>query len=119
MPQDFTDEFATIDLEDPPWSRRLSNVVAALLKSPGMSISAACGGWNETVVIYRLLNREDVSADALISPHHEATIQRFTMFPCIVVFQDTTDFDFSRMKEAEGLGSLNHATLRGFHMHSH
>jgi Transposase DNA-binding len=63
MPDDFTDEFAYADLKDPRRSRRLSKVATALMKSPGMSISAACGGWNETVAAYRLLNCEDVCAD--------------------------------------------------------
>jgi hypothetical protein len=79
-----------------------------------MSISAACGGWNETVAAYRLLNCEDVCADALISPHREATIQRCAMFPCVVVSQDTTEFDDSHMKGAEGFGPLNDENRRGF-----
>jgi Transposase DNA-binding len=54
MPEDFTNEFANADLKDPRRSRRLCKVAAALMKSPGMSISAACGGWNETVAAYLL-----------------------------------------------------------------
>lgn len=119
MSEDFKDEFANADLKDPRRSRRLSKVAAALMKSPGMSISAACGGWNETLAAYRLLNCKDVSADALILPHREATIQRCAMFPCVVVSQDTTEFDFSHMEGAEGFGPLNHEDRRGFHMHSH
>jgi hypothetical protein len=36
----------------------------------------------------------------------------------VAVSRDTTDFDFSHMKEIEGLGTLNEETRRGFYMHS-
>lgn len=56
MPEDFTDEFADADLKDPRRSRRLEEVAAAMAKFPAASISAACGGWSETMAAYRLLD---------------------------------------------------------------
>lgn len=119
MPEDFIHEFADADLKDSRRTRRLGKVVSALMNSPGMSISAACGGWSETMAAYRLLNCEDVTAVALIAPHRQATIQRCAGFPCVIVSQDTTEFDFSHMTAAEGFGPLNDEKRRGFHMHSH
>ena len=52
MPDDFTDEFADADLGDRRRSLRLEKVAAALAKSPAASISAACGGWSETMAAY-------------------------------------------------------------------
>ncbi|MFN7342608.1 MAG: transposase DNA-binding-containing protein, partial [bacterium] len=75
MPDDFTDEFADADLRDRRRSRRLGKVAAALAKAPAVSISAACGGWSETMAAYRLLNCDDYSPDALIAPHRQATVQ--------------------------------------------
>lgn len=118
MPEDFTDEFADADLKDRRRSRRLGKVAAALAKSPAASISAACGGWSETMAAYRLLNCDDFSADALIGPHRKATVQRCAGHACVAVSQDTTEFDFSHMKETAGLGPLNEETRRGFYMHS-
>jgi hypothetical protein len=118
MPEDFTDEFADADLRDRRRSRRLGKVAAALAKSPAASISAACGGWSETMAAYRLLNCDDFSPDALIAPHRQATIRRCAGHACVAVSQDTTEFDFSHMKEIEGLGPLNEETRRGFFMHS-
>jgi hypothetical protein len=118
MPDDFTDEFTEADLGDRRRSRRLGIVAAALAKSPAASISAACGGWSETMAAYRLLNCDDFSPDALIAPHRQATAQRCAGYACVAVSQDTTEFDFSHMKEIEGLGPLNEETRRGFFMHS-
>jgi hypothetical protein len=52
MPEDFTDEFANADLKDVRGSRRLGKVAAALAKSPAASISAASGGWGETMAAF-------------------------------------------------------------------
>lgn len=118
MQEDFTNEFAETDLKDLRRSRRLLKVVTAMEKSPAASISAACGGWSETMAAYRLLNCEDVTADALLAPHRQATTLRCAGHACVAVSQDTTEFDFSHMKETEGFGPLNDEKRRGFYLHS-
>ena len=118
MAEDFTDEFANADLNDVRRSRRLCKVVAALAQSPGASICAATGGWNETMAAYRLLNSEGFESGALLAPHQESVAKRCAGHACVVVSQDTTEFDYSHMKETTGLGPLNDEKRRGFHMHS-
>ena len=115
MAEDFTDEFANADLNDLRRSRRLCKVVAALSQSPGASICAATGGWNETMAAYRLLNSESFEPRALIVPHQQAVAKRCVGHACVVVSQDTTEFDYSHMKEATGLGPLNDEKRRGFY----
>lgn len=118
MPEDFTDEFANADLKDVRRGRRLGKVAAALAKSPAASIAAASGGWAETMAAYRLLHCEDFAPGALIAPHGRATVDRCAGQACVVVSQDTTEFDFTHMKATEGLGPLNDEHRRGFFMHS-
>ena len=118
MPEDFADEFADADLNDVRRGKRLAKVAAALAKSPSASISAASGGWSETVAAYRLLNCDDFEPAALVAPHQEATAGRCAGHPCVAVIQDTTELDFSRMKETTGLGRLNEEVRRGFFLHS-
>ena len=118
MPEDFTDEFANANLNDVRRSRRLCKVVAALADSPSASICAATGGWNETIAAYRLLNSTDFEPAALLAPHREAVAKRCAGHACVAVSQDTTEFDYSHMKEAKGLGPLNDEMRRGFYMHS-
>lgn len=119
MPDDVTDEFADADLRDSRRSRRLGRVAAALANSPAASISAASGGWSETMAAYRLLNCEDFAPGALIAPHERATVGRCAGHACVAVVQDTTEFDFTHMKATAGLGPLNDERRRGFFLHSH
>ena len=118
MPEDFTDEFANADLNDVRRGRRLGKVVAALAQFPSASICAATGGWNETMAAYRLLNSKGFEPRVLMVPHQEAVARRCAGHACVVVSQDTTEFDFSHMKETTGLGPLNDEKRRGFYMHS-
>jgi hypothetical protein len=96
----------------------LDKVVAAMAKAPTLSISAACGGWSETKAAYRLLNCKDVTPAALLAPHARAVAERCAGHACVAVSQDTTELDYSQMKETEGLGPLNEEYRRGFFMHS-
>ncbi|RYD84669.1 MAG: IS4 family transposase [Verrucomicrobiaceae bacterium] len=118
MPDDLSKEFADADLNDARRDRRLPKVAAALAKMPSSSISAACGGWSETIAAYRLLNNEGFEPAALVAPHQAATAQRCAGHPCVAVIQDTTELDFSRMKATTGLGRLNEEVRRGFLLHS-
>jgi len=118
MQEDFTAEFANADLKDPRRSRRLEKVASTLSKFPAASISAACGGWSESMAAYRLLNSGCFPPEALIEPHCEATARRCAGHSCVAVSQDTTEFDFSHMKGTEGFGPLNGEERRGFFMHS-
>jgi hypothetical protein len=98
---------------------RLGKVAVALAKAPAASISAATGGWSETMAAYRLLNCDEFDPAALIQPHRRATVDRCKAHPCVTVIQDTTELDFTRMKATAGLGPLNDEKRRGFFMHSH
>ncbi|RYD46527.1 MAG: IS4 family transposase [Verrucomicrobiaceae bacterium] len=118
MPEDLSDEFAHANLHDVRRGKRLAKVAAALAKAPAASISAACGGWAETMAAYRLLNCGDFEPAALVEPHQEATAARCAGHACVAVIQDTTEMDFSRMKETTGLGPLNDMLRRGFFLHS-
>ena len=107
MAEDFTDEFADADLKDLRRNRRLGKVVAAMAKAPAASISAAGGGWGETMGALRLLNCGAVTPGALLAPHRQAVAERCAGHACVVVSQDTTEFDYSRMTEMTGRGPLN------------
>ena len=117
MAEKITDEFADADLKDERRGRRLDKVVSALAKTPSASISAASGGWGETTAAYRLLGCGEVTPEALIGPHQKAVARRCAEYECVVVSQDTTELDFTRMKATEGLGPLNDEVRRGFFMH--
>ena len=118
MPDRIEHEFLGADLGDARRNRRLSRVAAHLAQAPTLSISAACGGWAESIAAYRLLNAPEVTPEAILAPHQRALLARAATLPCVLVIQDTTELDFSHMKTMKGCGPLNEETRRGFFMHS-
>ena len=113
MAEDIKDEFAEVDLGDERRNRRLGEVVSAMAKAPAASVSAASGGWSETMAAYRLLHSEDVTPEALLAPHQEAVAKRGRDHESILVGQDTTEMEFTSMKQMEGIGPLNDDYRRG------
>lgn len=118
MADDITDEFADAQLKDVRRTRRLAEVVAAMARFPAASVSAASGGWAETMGAYRLLHCPEVTPAALLAPHREATIARCSAHGCVVISQDTTELDFTHMKGTGGLGPLNDEGRKGLYLHS-
>lgn len=118
MPESIEDEFIGADLGDARREARLGRVAGRLFAAPGASISAACGGWKESMGAYRLLHSAPVTPQALLAPHREALLQRAAAQPCVLVIQDTTELDFTTMKTMAGRGPLNDEQRRGFLLHS-
>jgi hypothetical protein len=118
MADEIADEFNHAELGDRRRNQRLSKVVTAMAKLPAASLAAASGGWAEVQATYRLLNCQDVTHEALLAPHQLAVAERCRAQGCVVVAQDTTEFDFSHMRELEGVGPLNDEDRKGFFMHS-
>jgi hypothetical protein len=119
-PGRLSDELSGIQLGDPRRNRRLVKVAQAMAESPQLSLSAACGGWNETMGAYRVLGSAGVSVEKILAPHRRALLERAEAMPsrAVAVIQDTTELDFTRMKHMEGCGPLNDESRRGVLMHS-
>jgi hypothetical protein len=117
-PARLTHEFEGADLGDPRRSRRLVKVARRLAASPERSLSAACGGWGETMAAYRLLAAPGVTPENVLAPHRAALLERAATVSCVAVIQDTTELDLTRMTHMQGRGPLNDETRRGLHLHS-
>lgn len=115
---DISHEFVGADLGDVRRNKRLLKVASALAKSPAKSISAAQGGWAESMAAFRLLNSKEITPEALLAPHQEAIVQRCSSQSCVLVSQDTTELDYSAMTQLEGMGPLNDEGRRGLFLHS-
>jgi hypothetical protein len=110
-------ELEGIDLGDRRLNRRARKVLTALGDKPTVSIPAACGGWEETRGAYRLFNHKKVTAQQLLAPHYRASQQRMGEHPRVLCIQDTTELDYSRKGDIEGLGPLNYEARQGLTLH--
>jgi len=110
-------EFKTIDLGDKRLDNRATVILNSLLDKPGLSIPAACNGWDETIAAYRFFDNSKTTPEKILSPHIESTITRAREHKEILCLQDTSEIDFSSKPKTEGLGPLNYEKQIGFYIH--
>ena len=103
------------ELGDPRRSRRLERFVAKLAVAPSASIPQALGSDAEVQGAYRLVNNRQVTFEAVLLPHVEATVQAARAVREVLVVHDTTDCSFPNL-DPEELGYLQTGKA-GFRLH--
>ena len=113
-------EFETLDLGDSRLTRRLIAVASALSASPQSCIHAACEDWSASKAAYRLFDNEQVTAEKILSPHFQRTVDRMRAHDRVFAIQDTTYLDYTHHPSTEGLGSIGTASqdIYGFVKHT-
>ena len=76
MCQGIADELRGIDLGDKRLNKRSVKVLEALARDPQASINGAISGWGDTLAAYRFFGNENVTPEAILTPHRQATIAR-------------------------------------------
>ncbi|HBL30515.1 MAG TPA: hypothetical protein DD490_27080 [Acidobacteria bacterium] len=71
-------------------NRRLVLVLRRLADQPERSIPAAFRGWGETQAAYRFFDNEKVTAEGVLAPHREATLERVRQHPVVLCVEDTS-----------------------------
>ena len=111
-------EMKTADLGDKRLDARLREVLSQLGRKPTASIPAACGGHKETTAAYRLCDNDKVGFDLVLKPHIDATRERISVQPVVLLAQDTTEIDVTRPhKQVVGTGPLDNGSRRGVLLH--
>lgn len=104
-------------------ARRTSRAVRlgrALAAQPAESLPLQTGSWGQLKAAYRLLNEPDVTHQRLGHSHWAATRDgaREPQQGAILFVQDTSELDFTRHRQTQGLGLIGNAKGRGFLLHS-
>jgi hypothetical protein len=68
------------------------------------SLPAQMQTWKETMALYRLLNEEEVTFEALMQPHWHQTREQIETRPVVLLVQDTSEVDLSHHPKTKGLG---------------
>ena len=96
-------EMAGLDLGD----RRLNDRQCLLLDrfsaNPQGSIPESLQGWAQTQAAYRFFDNEQVTAESVLAPHRQATLERIRQNGIVLVLQDTTELELDRSPEG-GIG---------------
>lgn len=114
---DLSEELFNINLGDKRRNDRACKLIEQLGSQPGNSIPTATGGWGETKAAYNLFSCEQVTPENILEPHYKATLERIKSHPVVLIAEDTTELDYSKKTDIEGLGTLNYDTRHGLYLH--
>src|SRR5208337_3247248 len=84
-----------------------------LARNPGLSFPEAMGSEGQLEGLYRFLNNDEVTFEAVHAPHAEQTRSRCQAHDRVLVLHDTTVLTFNG--DREGLGRIHYDDgARGF-----
>ena len=114
---DIGSEYRGALLGDPRRTKRLERIALELARNPGLSFPEAMGSEGQLEGLYRLLNNDEVSFEAVHAPHAEQTRVRCQAHDRVLVLHDTTILTFNG--DREGLGRIHGpGAARGFRVHA-
>ena len=107
-PQNWAEEeFSTAHLYDPRLKSRLYQIAQDFFDNCEKNIPEACGNKSRTIAAYRFFQNKEVTMEAIVDAHTEATIERIKDHSVVLAPQDTTTLDYSTHPMTEGLGPTN------------
>jgi len=100
------EEFGAARLGDERLRERLLILARDLYARPQANLPQACQTRAKTKAAYRFLAHPDMSMDALLEPHFEATRKRIAAEPLVFAVQDTTSLNYSTHPATDDLGPI-------------
>jgi len=107
------EELGEVDLKDRRMNKRLLTLAQAFYARPQANIPQACQTRAETKAAYRFLDHPETSMEAVLEPHHQATVVRMSREKVILAVQDTTSLNYSAHPSTENLGPIGYNKDRG------
>lgn len=89
-----------------------------LSEHPGESVPQASQNASQSQSIYRFWANEQVSAKEILLSHRPSVVERANAQEVVLAIQDTTDLDFTSLKQTSGLGFINQTNQQGIKVHS-
>jgi hypothetical protein len=108
---------STANFGDARLQRRAQLVLGGLSQRPENSIPSAFCSWAETQAAYRLFSNEKVTAERVLEPHRDATLERMREYPVVLCVQDTSELDYTSKAQIQGLGPLTYESSIGLYIH--
>jgi hypothetical protein len=108
--------FGSCDLQDARRTRRAVKVAQQMAEHPDGSSPAQAERWADLKALYRLFDQEEVTFEALASPHWQQT--RTHAAGTVLLLGDTMETDFGIRRQTRGLGPTGDGDGRGFMLHS-
>jgi Transposase DNA-binding/Transposase Tn5 dimerisation domain len=109
-------QFATADLHDKRRTDRLVYLATQITAHPSGSFPEQTESWNDLRAAYNLFDCDEVTFQAIASPHWELT--KKTSGELLLIISDTTEIDYGPCRQVVGLSPVGSGTGQGFHLHS-
>ena len=111
-------QFGSVDLGDQRRDRRVVTMAARLVRNPSASLPNQMGSPKALKAAYRVLGEEDVSYEALMTPHWEQTRRVASQERLVLMVQDTTEIDHTHHPTTKGLGPIGDNRGYGYLLHT-
>jgi Transposase DNA-binding/Transposase Tn5 dimerisation domain len=109
-------QFADADLHDQRRTKRLVYLATQILAHPSGSFPEQTESWNDLRAAYHLFDCEEVTFEAIATPHWELT--KKTTGDRLLIIGDTTEIDYGCYRQVAGLAPVGSGFGQGFHLHS-
>lgn len=112
-------EFSGAQLGNKQRTKRLQRIAERMEAQPGKTLPQMLGTVSEREAAYRFLNNENISLEAILSPHFQATGERARGHDELLCIHDTTQLEFASPALRKGLGRLRGTkSSQGFLAHT-
>lgn len=110
-------QFSACELGDKRRTDRLVSFAVQSAEKPDASTPKQAENWPDCKAAYRLFDQEDVTFEAVTSPHR--SLARNAMRDGVwLVINDTTELNFGYLREIDGIGRVGSESYRGFFLHT-
>lgn len=99
-------------------TKRLVQIANDIAAKPEASVSQACGSKAATKAMYRFLDNEKVTPEAIRTPHRDKTVKRVKEYKTVLAVQDTTLLNDTMHQATSGLGPIDGNGSNGMLVHS-
>ena len=108
--------FGNIELGDARRSRRLAKTVDLMCRRPGGSLPQKLNNPKDLKAFYRLVRRDEVTHEAILSAHRETTQNKIDEIRGpVLILHDATELDYTTHLSLEkDLGQIGNGNHRGY-----
>lgn len=99
-------QLAGVEFPDARLGTRATRFMATLAAHPGESFPGASGGGHQAKAAYRFIENERVTRSNILPSLADAAARTCAGQKRILVIQDTTSFNYSKLKATTGLGPI-------------
>ena len=97
---------------------RMDKIIEQISEKPSVSIPQAASNAHQAKAIYRFLDNTKVTPEKILEHHIQATLKAVSEEKVILSIQDTTELDYSSLKQTVGIGYLENSKLLGIKLHT-